>query len=131
MAVSEDELGDDEEEEPRPALISWQTWALAAALLTVGLAWWWSLQPPTANHLYDRIMSRTADGSIASIRDAEDDIHQFLNLYSSDHRAAGTAKVSDTEIELDRMQREFDSPLKRLVRQEEPPAHRTAPMSRP
>ena len=75
---------------------------------------WWSLQPPTADRLYDRIMSKTADGSIDSIREAEDDIREFLNVYSNDRRAAGLRKYQ-TEIELDRMQREFDSPLKRLA----------------
>jgi len=35
------------------------------------------LRPPTADGLYNRIMSKTADGSIASIREAEDDIMIF------------------------------------------------------
>ena len=114
VAVSEEELDETDEEEPRPALISWQTWALVAALLTVTLVVWWFLQPPTADRLYDRITSKTADGQIDSIREAEEDIREFLNLYSNDRRAAGLRKYQ-TEIELDRMQREFDSPLKRLV----------------
>ena len=85
--VSEDELGEADEEEARPPMFSWQTGALVVALLLVGLSVWWFLQPPTADALSDRIEAKTADDSIDSIRQAETDIHEFLNRYSSDRRA--------------------------------------------
>ena len=49
--VSESELDPIDEEEKRP-VFSWQTGALVAALLLVGLSVWWFLQPPTADGLY-------------------------------------------------------------------------------
>jgi eukaryotic-like serine/threonine-protein kinase len=115
VAVSEEELDEPDEEEPRP-VISWQTGALVAALVAVGLIWWWSLQPPTADSLYGRITARTADKAgdelTAALGDAEDDIRAFLNLYSGDHRAAELRKYQN-EIELDRMQRAFNLSLKK------------------
>ena len=114
VAVSENELDPREDEKTRPAMISWQTWALAAALLSVGLSVWWFLQPPTADDLFDRITAMTTDGSIDSIGQAEPYIHDFVNRYSNDHGAAELRKY-EQEIELDRLQRQFDSPIKRLT----------------
>lgn len=112
VVVDESELDSVDDEEPRSAMISWQTWALAAALLAVGLTVWWFLQPPTADSLFDRIEAKTADGSIDSISQAEYDIQKFLDLYSSDRRAAKLRKYR-TEIELDRMQKEFNQTILR------------------
>jgi eukaryotic-like serine/threonine-protein kinase len=117
VLVSEDELGQSGEEEDRPAMISWQTGALVAALLLLGLTVRWFLSLPTADTLYNRIMGKTADGSIDSIRQAEDDIRVFLENYSNDPNAAEMRKLKQ-ELELDRLQREFDSPLKRLTNKE-------------
>lgn len=114
VVVDESELDHVDEDEPRSAMISWQTWALAASLVAMGLIAWWFLQPPTVDGLYQRIAAKTADGSIGSIRQAEDDIREFLSLYSNDRRVAKLRKFQ-TEIELDRMQREFDSPLRRRL----------------
>jgi eukaryotic-like serine/threonine-protein kinase len=117
VLVGEDELGQSDEEEDRPATISWQTGVLVAALLLLGLTVRWFLLPPTAEALYDRIKAKTADGSIDSIRQAERDIQDFIDSYSNDPNAAEMRKLKQ-EIELDKLQREFDSPLKRLTNKE-------------
>ncbi len=87
VVVPKEELDQAEEEESRP-WFSWQTGALVAALLLLWAGAWWALQPPSADTLYNRITEKTADQSIGSIRDAEGDIHDFLNRYSRDNRAA-------------------------------------------
>jgi eukaryotic-like serine/threonine-protein kinase len=116
VVVSEDELGQAEEDE-RPPAFSWQTGALVIALLLVGLSVRWFMQPPTAEALYERIKTKTADESIESIRLAEDDIHEFLNRYSNDPNAPELRKY-EKELSLDKLQRKFDSPIKRLTSRE-------------
>lgn len=110
VEVGEDELGDVEEEEPRPAMISLQTWALVGTLLLIGLTWWWFLQPPTADSLFERIKSTIADGSIQSKLRAEDDLREFLHRYSNDPRAKEFRGV-EKDIELHRLEQEFNSRL--------------------
>jgi len=111
IPVREEELGQIEEEEPQPAMISWQTWALVAALLSVGLSVWWFLQPPTADALFERIADETADESMQSILQAEDDIREFLNRYSGDKRAARLREYEE-EISLHRLERKFELRVK-------------------
>jgi len=114
VVVSEEELGRvGEEEEPRPALISLQTWALAGSLLLLGLVAWWFLQPPSADALYKRIVAKTADETIESILLAENDIREFLNRYSSDPRAAHL-RTYEREIDLYRLEKRFELRLKGL-----------------
>lgn len=113
VEVSEDELGQIEEDEPQPAMISWQTGALAGALLLVGLTIWWFLQPPTADSLYNRIKAETAGGSIASIVRADGDIREFLNRYSNDPRAV-ELRGFEREIDLHKLERKFERRLKGL-----------------
>jgi len=108
VPVSEEELGKEEIiEEPRHAFISLQTWALAAGLLLVGFVTWHFLQPPSAASLYGRITARTGDESIESLLQAEDDIREFLERYSSDPRASKIRKYQ-REIELYQRQRKFN-----------------------
>ncbi len=113
VAVSEEELDEIVEEEPRP-VFSWQTGAIVIALALMGATALWVLKQPTADELYQRIKTKTADGTIQSIRQAEDDINNYLDHYSNKKSAAEIRKYQ-TEIELDRMQREFDLLSKRLV----------------
>ncbi len=112
VPVSREELGKEEIEEPRPSIISLQTWALAAGLLLVGFGVWYFLQPPTADSLYRRIAARTEDEKIESIIQAEDDIRAYLEQYPGeqypgDPRASKLRKFQH-EIDLDRLQRKFD-----------------------
>jgi serine/threonine protein kinase len=113
-AVAEEELDRVETQEERPALISLHTWALAAALIAVGLAVWYFLQNPSADTLYDRITARTADDTIASLLQAEDDIQEFLRLYSQDPRCEQLRKYAN-EIELYRLERKFELRAKGLA----------------
>ncbi|MFZ1934341.1 MAG: serine/threonine-protein kinase [Thermoguttaceae bacterium] len=110
ITVSEDELGDVDEEEERPPIFSWQTGALIVALVLIAFGVWWSLQPPTADALAGRIDATVADDSIGSIRQAETDIHEFLIRYSSDRRARKYRQYQQM-LELDDLQRRFDHGL--------------------
>ena len=116
VPVAEDELDRVEPEESRP-VISWQTGALAVALLLVGLSIRWFLQPPTADALYDRITGKTADETSASFVQAEGDIDEFLNRYPNDTRAEKLHKHK-TEIELRRLERRFELRLRGLAETE-------------
>ena len=112
VPVSKEELGKQEFEQSKPAVISLQTWVLAAGLLLVGLAIWYFLQPPTADSLYRRIAAHTEDGKIDSIIQAEDDIRAYLEQYpgeqyTGDPRASKLRKYQH-EIELDKLQHKFD-----------------------
>jgi eukaryotic-like serine/threonine-protein kinase len=119
VAVAEHELGGvDEDEEQRPPVFSWQTGTLVVALLAVGLSVWWFLQPASADALAARIDAQWDAGSIESKRQAERDIREFLIRYSSDHRAK-TYRDHERELELDALQRSFDSPLRRLTGKKE------------
>jgi serine/threonine-protein kinase len=107
VPVSEEELGREEFEESKSAVISLQTWVLAAGLLLVGFAVWYFLQPPSVDSLYGRIAARTEDEKIESLRQAEDDIQVFLEQYPGDLRASKLRKYQH-EIDLDKLQHKFD-----------------------
>jgi eukaryotic-like serine/threonine-protein kinase len=115
VVVSDDELDKEDEEERRPAMISWQTWALVAALVLLFFAVRWFLQPATADALYGRVKARAADGSIG---EADADIREFLKYYSNDPRAAELQSY-EKQISLDELQRKFDSPLMRRLNHKE------------
>ena len=104
VTVAEDELDRPEmDEAPNRALISLQTWALAAGLIGTGLMTWYLLLPPSADTLYRRVSDVTAEGSIESYRRAEDDMRRFLLLYGHDYRAELLQKHL-SEIELRRLE---------------------------
>ncbi len=113
IPVGEDELDQAEEEESRPA-ISWQTGALAGALLAVGLSVWWFLQPPTADALYNRIAAQMDGNSTNShplaesdIDEAKNHIDDFLTRYSEDPRA-GRLREYVKKLDLDRLDRKCE-----------------------
>ncbi|MBN2023774.1 MAG: protein kinase [Pirellulales bacterium] len=117
-AVAEHELDQlPEPTEPRPALISPQTWILAAALVTVGLLIWYILQPPSADALFARIKAATDDGQQRSIIGAEDDIKEFLWRYAEDPRSRLLLKY-DEEIQLHYLEAEFNRRVKGLAKAE-------------
>ena len=95
-------------------MISWQTWALATALISVGLCGWWLLQPPSADTLYGRITAHTADETTASILQAEDDIREFIERYPNDPRG-GRFREYEKEIDLYRLERKFDKRVRGLA----------------
>ena len=113
-AVAAEELDRAEIQEEHHALISLHTWVLAAGLIAVGLTVWYFLQPPSDDTLYDRITARTADGSISSLLQAENDIQEFLELYSDDHRCEQLRKYAN-EIDHYRLERKFELRAKGLA----------------
>ena len=104
--VSLDQLDPRQEDRERSPWISPQTWLLAAGLVTVGLTWWYFLQDPSADRLYDKIVARTADDATTSLLRAESDIRQFLVLYPSDTRCLQMREY-EQEIELHRLDEKF------------------------
>jgi len=86
-AVGSEELDRIESKKTCPAWLLPQTWALTAGLIALLLAGWYSLQPPSADGLYDEITARTADASIDSLLAVEDDVERFLKLYPDDQRS--------------------------------------------
>lgn len=107
VAVSEEELDADEPEPQNHALISLHTWFLAASLVTLGLTAWYFLRPPSADALYEEIREITQDRSIDSLKQAERPMKDFLERYSSDSRAVKLREYMN-EIELDRLERQFE-----------------------
>ncbi len=107
IVVGEDELDQAVEEPTHHPIISFQTWALASALLTLGLIAWWFLRPPTADTLFDRISAHASDKSLESLLLAEPDINDFLLRFSNDIRA-GQLREYAREIDLYRLEKTFD-----------------------
>jgi len=105
--VAEEELDRAEADEQTPALISLHTWVLAAALVGVAGGVWYLLQPPTADALYERIMSTTADGSIDSLSSAEGDIEEFLHRFSNEPRADRIREMQE-DLELHQLERRLE-----------------------
>lgn len=105
--VAEEDLDRPEHAEPRPAIISWHTWALTVGLVIVGLGAWYLLQPPSADTLYERIVARTGKGGIDSFMAAETEIQDFLVRYSEDSRCNQLREYA-REIDLYRLERNFE-----------------------
>ena len=109
-AVDAAELDRLEEEPETPPWISIQTWVLTAAIVAIGLAVWYMLQPPSADKLYEQIRAMTADTSIESYRSARQKILKFLECYSDDPRSGGLREI-ETSLQLN----EEESRLERLT----------------
>jgi len=108
VVVDKEQLGRPEPEPPpRPAIVSLQTWILAACLLAVGLGAWYLLRPPSADALYDKVIAITADKSIDSLLNAESYMQEFLTRYSNDPRA-GKLRAYMRDIELHRLEKRFE-----------------------
>jgi len=107
IVVPADRLGGDEPQSAasRP-LVSPTTWLLVGGLILVSAVAWYLLQPPSADRLYSRIMSRY-DGSAASLAAVEGDIEFFLTNFSGDYRAAQLHDML-RELHLDRRERRLD-----------------------
>lgn len=90
--------------------ISPQTWALVAALLSVGAVLWYQLQPPSANTLYQRV-KQAADESPDRLLLAERDVESFISFYPRDTR---TDEVERYQQQIDRLK--FRQKMERLAR---------------
>jgi serine/threonine protein kinase len=115
--VAEEELDRAEPQREHHALISLHTWALAAALIAVGLSVWYFLQPPSKETLYERITARTGDDTAPSLLKAEGDIDAFLRLYSKDPRCEQLRQYK-REIDLYRLERKFELRARGLAQAE-------------
>jgi serine/threonine protein kinase len=108
------EIGEDEE----PAgWISPQTWVLALSILVVGLVAWYLLQPPSADRLYQRIMTLAEEEKSEQLIEAEGDIKAFLTYYPSDPRGKKLVDLQD-EIELYHLERKFENRIRRRSKNE-------------
>jgi len=121
VLVGEDELDRPEHDEPDSAMISWQTWALAASLIAVGMTVWWFLQPPSADALFQRIVKRTDNLSIEAIpdkmtglsdvEDAFEVIKDFSSRFPNDPRCVQLLEY-ENELDLRRMELKFEIQVK-------------------
>ncbi|MCS7237675.1 MAG: serine/threonine protein kinase [Thermoguttaceae bacterium] len=113
VVVPPEELGKTEEvaAEPSRPLISLQTWVLVLALVSVGTVVWYSLQPPTADQLYNRVIRQAEAGGVDALLVVEDDIAQFLLRFPDDPRV-GKLQEFRNEIELYRLERQFERGLR-------------------
>lgn len=113
VVIPPEELGKAEEQPAEPArpLISLQTWVLVLALLGVGTVVWYSLQPPTADQLYNRVIRQAETGGVDALLAVEDDIVQFLLRFPDDPRV-GKLQEFRNEIELYRLERQFERGLR-------------------
>ncbi len=101
--------------------ISWQTGALAAALLAVGLAAWYYLQPPSANRLYDRIREAAQHQDPERLVQVERELATFLSTYQDDKRRAEVAAYQQ-QLDEYRWERRFHLRIKtRAGRENLPP----------
>jgi serine/threonine-protein kinase len=118
VAVRQEDLDAvDSDDEPH-ALISPQTWILAAALVIVGLLVWYFLRPASADVLYGKIRAATQDRSIESLRGAEPLIDEFLGRYSSDSRSA-ELRIDKRQIDLYELERDFERRARGLVKSQD------------
>ncbi|MCR4412297.1 MAG: serine/threonine protein kinase, partial [Thermoguttaceae bacterium] len=111
VALDEEDLDRYEPERPPSAIISLQTWILAAALMAIGVGAWYFLRPLSADDLYERIVRRTADKTIESFLFEQHDIDEFLSRFPADPRAEHLRRFR-REIELYTRERRLTSPAK-------------------
>jgi serine/threonine-protein kinase len=79
------------------ALLAPQTLALLAGCILLLLGGWYLMQPPTADELYERITSATADDDPDQIRKVKPDIQEFLARYGDDPRSE-TLRATQDEL---------------------------------
>ena len=77
----------------------------------VGWAIWQMLQPSTADQLYARIHPGEDIPAVDHLRGKEGDVVEFLNRFADDPRADEVLGYQE-ELELDRLQRRFDTLLR-------------------
>jgi serine/threonine-protein kinase len=105
--VGKEEL--DRGESPlRRAPFPWlQTAALAISLAAIAVAVAWFLQPPNADGLFQRIEARARRNDPDALRQAADDIDDFVRRFPQDARCRRVRHYQQ-EIDLENLQRKFD-----------------------
>jgi hypothetical protein len=99
----------EELEEEGGGWIALQTWILMACAAAVALGFWYIMQPPTLDRMYQRVMQAEDRGQLA---DAETDIKAFLDrCEASDPRGRELEQLRD-RIETDRLNRKIERLLR-------------------
>lgn len=83
-----------------------QTLALTIGLAVLVAGVWLAMRAPTADQLFAKVETLTADGSLDGLRNAESDIRTFLAQFPDDSRAAGVEGKLET-LELARRDRKL------------------------
>jgi eukaryotic-like serine/threonine-protein kinase len=108
VTVAKEDLDRKEMGEARSPVFSWQTGALAAALVALGLGIRYYLQPPSAERLYHSIEAAAQEGTSEALSQVEPEVKEFLDRYSNDPHAYKVRQYQQ-EIELNRLERLFDN----------------------
>lgn len=112
--VEEADLEDAGRGEESTHAVAWQTAALAATLLGLGLLIWWLLQPPDVATLLARVERNS--GSVQTLITVEDDIEALLTNPEFELDLSTRAKLQrhQEDIAIDKLERQFDREARRL-----------------
>lgn len=107
VSVQEDELDRSPDSAGPHALLSLQTWLLIIGLVGLWVVVWRFLQPLGPDELHDRIQKTISEGTIASYRDAQNDMREFIAKFPQDRRC-GPMHERLRELELYNEERRFE-----------------------
>ncbi len=112
--VEEADLEDAERGDETSHAFAWQTAALAATLLGLGLLIWWLLQPPDADTLLARVESNSSTPQ--TLATVEDDIEALLTNPEFDVSLSDRAKLQryQEDIAIDKLERQFEREARRV-----------------
>lgn len=97
------------------AVVSPQSLALVVALLLVGWAGWYLLQPRSADELYRQIETAASAGDADSLRDARPHIEAFLAEFPDDPRSEHVRAVQDELKQAHPIQRVYTSAKRAML----------------
>lgn len=117
--IEETDLGSVKEySSEKPPIFSVRTFVLISMLLSIAVAFWYLLQPVTADDLYAKITSTVTSESdadyVRSIRSVESQIEEFLVRYPHDPRTKQIRFYED-ELNLYELERRFERKIYRSV----------------
>ncbi len=112
--VEEADQEDAEREQDATPAVGWQTAALVATLLGLGLFIWWLLLPPDAETIMARI--EAASGSTPGLNSVESEIESLLTSYDGHLDVTQRARLEryQEEIAIDRLERLFERESRRI-----------------
>lgn len=87
--------------------VSPQTWTMTFVLLLLGVGMWFLLQPPSADGLYERVLTVVEHEPPDDWGRIESDVQEFLSLFPSDRRCAEMLEWQN-EIEVNRLERTLE-----------------------
>ncbi len=89
------------------AIVSPQTFGLAAALVLLVAIGWYLMRPESADALYGRIETAANTGDVDSLKSARRDMATFLSRYGDDPRAEQVRALEDESQQATPIQRAF------------------------